>query len=69
MAYDFHPNVGLMVAGGNQISTTRDKVERSMDFGGTFQEFGTYPGGRRIMYCLVIIDENTIFGAGGHCKK
>ena len=62
--WDYHPKVGLVIAGGKEGSYL-DKVERSSDNGVTFQELPKLPN-IIIALCLVIVDNERIFTAGGH---
>ena len=61
--WDYHPKVGLVIAGGKEGSYL-DKVERSSDNGVTFQELPKLPN-IIISLCLVIVDNERIFIAGG----
>ena len=54
-----------MVAGGRVGKRYLDKVERSSDSGVTFQELQKLPN-IIIALCLVIVDNERIFIAGGH---
>ena len=65
-AYDFHPEVGLVIAGGYN-GTEMDVVEMSQpgqDLGRRFERLPNLP--MQLTYsCLVIINMTTIFVAGG----
>lgn len=83
--WDFHPLAGLIMAGGWGTLEGHtgwqwlDKVERSVDYGVSFQELApippytqprhlpfelrTYHG--RAEFCLTIVDESTVFALGG----
>ena len=63
-AWDFHPEVGLFMAGANSI--TSDKVEISENGGLTFRKLPDVPYTNKVYgACAVIIDEERIFIAGG----
>ena len=66
--YDFHPDVGLIVAGGRDharkvdISTDNGKTKTSLPdlpYGTSTNNAGLHRG------CLVIINTTTVFVAGG----
>ena len=69
MGFDFHPTVGLIIACGyGQRLGQSNGVERSVDYGVTFQELEHIPKqipGYYSYFCLVIVDKNTFFIAGG----
>ena len=68
--YDFHPDVGLIVAGGS--SPNSKKVELSTDYGYTKRSLPDLPYGLSSSYltraCLVIINTTTVFVAGGYSE-
>ena len=80
-AWDFTQEAGLILAGG--IIPWTDVVERSTDYGKSFQQIQTMPyggngrtqrtqqrtAGRVAGACLVIIDTTTVFVAGGWFGK
>ena len=70
-AWDFHPDVGLIMAGGAFPLTKA--VVRSTDYGHTFTSLPEMPygvSGQGVFgSCLVIIDSTTIFLAGGRCHR
>ena len=57
------PWVGLVIAGGKASSHLK-QVERSLDYGRTFQELPQLPNIISAL-CLVIVDKERIFTAGG----
>ena len=59
--------MGLVIAGGRktQSGPYLDNVERSLDHGATFQELPNLPN-KIIALCLVIVDSERIFTAGGY---
>ena len=65
-SYDFHPGVGLVIAGGNN-GTIMDRVELSPigdQLGVAFEELAPLPK-QLTASCLVILDKGTVFVAGG----
>ena len=80
-AWDFTQEAGLILAGG--IIPWTDVVERSTDYGKSFQQIQTMPyggngrnqrtqqrtAGRVAGACLVIVDATTVFVAGGWFGK
>ena len=65
-SHDFHPEVGLVIAGGNN-GTVMDRVEISQvgdELGAAFEELAPLPK-QLTASCLVILDERTVFVAGG----
>ena len=64
-AWDFHPQVGLIISGGYSHQTgMMNQVERSVDYGVSFQELAPIPI-RIYSHCLTIVDETIVFAAGG----
>ena len=66
-AFDFHPDVGLVIAGGYN-GTEMDIVEmsrRGQDLGRKFEKLPNLPK-QLEESCLVIINSTTIFVAGGN---
>ena len=63
--YDFHPDVGLIIAGG--LFPASKKVEISTDYGQTKTSLPDLPYGSDDLSsaCLVIVNTTTIFVAGG----
>ena len=68
--YDFHPDVGLIVAGGSAPIESAKKVELSTDYGYTKTSLPDLPYGDEMVMagCLVIINTTTVFVAGGYSK-
>ena len=67
-AWDFTPEFGLVLAGGENSSTYyMDRVEMSDNFGESFTELPPLPKGLK-NGCLVIADQ-TLFHAGGRDSK
>ena len=67
-AWDFNPQVGLVLAGSN--SPNSDTVEISQNGGLTFRKLADIPYANKLYAaCVVIIDEETIFVAGGIKSK
>ena len=68
--WDFTPGAGLIVAGSSHPHSK--DVERSTDRGQTFTSLPNLPYGQgqgHAMVCVAIIDDNTVFIAGGlYCK-
>ena len=68
--WDFTPGAGLIVAGSSKPHSK--DVERSTDRGQTFTSLPNLPYGQNqghAMVCVAIIDDNTVFIAGGlFCK-
>ena len=70
--WDFHPDVGLVTAGGycgrsncGEVgSSYRKEVERSVDFGVTWSDLRDMPI-RLTFPCLTIVDEKTMVVTGG----
>ena len=62
--WDYHPRVGLVIGGGMEGGSYLDKVERSSDNGVTFQELPKLKHKTKGL-CLVIVDNERIFFAGG----
>ena len=68
--WDFTPGAGLIVAGSHRPQSK--DVERSIDRGQTFQSLPDLPYGHsqgHSMLCVAIIDDNTVFIAGGWARK
>ena len=68
--WDFTPGAGLIVAGSSQPHSK--DVERSQDRGQTFTSLPNLPYGEgqgHAMLCVAIIDDNTVFIAGGLFRK
>ena len=63
-AHDFHPDVGLVVAGGVSGGTTLNKAVISTDHGKTFRNLARLTRPLKVA-CLVIINGTTFFIAGG----
>ena len=75
-AFDYHPTVGLVIAGGSTEiifeKTTGgyaprgvlDKVYRTKDYGVTFEALPKLPN-KVYEGCLVIVDEDEIIRIGG----
>jgi len=64
--WDFTPGAGLIVAGSSKPHSK--DVERSEDRGQTFTSLPNLPYGQNqghAMVCVAIIDDNTVFIAGG----
>ena len=63
---DFHPTVGLILAGGwySSSNVLDNKVFRSQDYGVTFEALPNLPD-KRGNGCLVIVDEDEIIRLGG----
>ena len=63
--WDFHPDVGLIVAGGQQPQN--NKVELSTDYGQTKESLGNLPYGCDWLSsgCMIILNKTTVFLAGG----
>ena len=65
-AWDFHPDVGLVLAGGVEGGSMIqiDGVEISEDYGITFRELAPLP---KTIYvgCAVIVNESTVYHIGG----
>ena len=73
-AWDYHPQVGLIVAGGYNPYSTSMNISR--DYGKTVEELANIPyantgcntaaiwGG-----CLVIVNTTTVFFAGGYGER
>ena len=67
-AWDFTPEIGVVLAGGeNSTSEAMDRVEMSDDFGDSFTELPPLPKGLK-NGCLVIAGQ-TLFHAGGRESK
>ena len=66
-AWDYNPQVGLVMA-GSQNPRTRN-VEMSQDGGKNFTDLPMLPGRNQYGACLVIIDDETVFYAGGINSK
>ena len=67
-AWDFNPQVGLVLAGSNGPNS--DTVEISENGGITFRQLDDIPYTNKFHgACVVIIDEETIFVAGGFKSK
>ena len=66
--YDFHPDVGLIVAGAHNPSSK--KVELSTNYGQSKTSLPDIPYGSGWNHgaCLVIVDSTTVFVAGGRSK-
>ena len=65
-SHDFHPEVGLVIAGGNN-GTVMDRVEISPvgnELGAAFEELAPLPK-QLTASCLAILSESTVFVAGG----
>ena len=68
--YDFHPDVGLVVAGGG-YGLPYNQIEISTDGGKTKRRLPDLPygaahwGGSLCGACLAVVDTNTVFVAGG----
>ena len=65
--WDFHPDVGLIVAGGN--SPASKEVYISKDYGKTNSLLTNLPYGSYNYVsggCLVIVNSTTVFVAGGY---
>ena len=64
-AWDFNPDVGLVVAGGNSPSSK--SVHISKDFGRSYSFLTNVPYGSSYVYgaCLLIVNATTLFVAGG----
>ena len=65
-SHDFNPEVGLVIAGGNN-GTVMDRVEISPvgdELGAAFEELAPLPE-QLTASCLVILDKRTVFVAGG----
>ena len=68
-AWDFHPQVGLIISGGDSHQNgVLNIVERSTDYGVSFQALEPLPVGI-YSHCLAIVDETTVFVAGGIDSK
>ena len=70
-AWDFHQDVGLIVAGGDGDSKSK-KVELSTDYGQTKTSLPDIPyaiNNWMTSACLVIVNETTVFMAGGHSES
>ena len=69
--WDFTPGAGLIVAGSRKPHSK--DVEKSVDRGQTFTSLPNLPYGENqghAMLCVAIIDDNTVFIAGGlFCKS
>ena len=63
--FDFHDAVGFVLAGGG---SNRDRIERSLDYAVSFEELAPMPEGRRDA-CLTIVDDNTVYVAGGKANN
>ena len=64
-AFDYSAEVGLVIAGGYDGASNMDRVERSVDFGATF-EAAAEPLPKAVNgACLVIVDHR-IFVIGGY---
>ena len=66
--WDFHPDVGLIVAGGNNPASK--EVYISKDYGKTNYLLTNLPYGSSYVSggCLVIVNSTTVFVAGGYGK-
>ena len=68
--WDFQPGAGLIVAGSQAPHSKY--VERSVDRGQSFQSLPDLPYGPNKGHsalCVTIIDDNTVFFAGGVFSK
>ena len=68
--WDFTPGAGLIVAGSRKPHSK--DVERSIDRGQSFTSLPDLPYGKsqgHSMVCVAIIDDNTVFIAGGQFGK
>merc|ERR1712117_625683 len=66
--WDFHPNVGLVTAGGYcEGSCFLNEVERSLDSGMTWSDLPAMPK-KTTFPCMTIIDEKTIVVTGGEYR-
>jgi len=67
-ANDFRPDVGLIIAGGQNNSGQMKRVEISKDYGATFQELEPLPVARE-RACVTIVDEKTFYVIGGQGRN
>ena len=64
-AWDYKPQVGLVMAGSQQPKSRT--VEMSHNGGNNFTSFPIIPYGRnQLGACLVIVDDDKVFYAGGY---
>ena len=68
-AWDFNPDVGLVVAGGGNPSSK--SVHISTDFGRSYSFLTNLPYGSSYVYgaCLLIVNSTTLFVAGGRDRS
>lgn len=64
--WDFHPDVGLIVAGGRHPPSK--KVEMSTDYGQTKTSLGDLPEGCNFVShaCMIIVNKTTVWVGGGN---
>ena len=66
-AWDFHPDVGLVLVGGvlETYFSVINGTEISEDYGVTFRELAPLPK-YATTGCAVIVDERTVYHIGGY---